>query len=253
MPGFQGRYYMWPEEYWLLSKYVDLTQGGYLEIGSMCGIIAMSLAERYPSRRFVCVDKFAAGHATAAGEKEMFLRNLQEHALKNVTLVEGDSLAVVPTLAQQFEIVLIDANHAYDYVLGDALNSWRLLLPGGFLAFHDYGYVEETTRAVNDFLAQAGGRFLESASSLAIVQKPYVDGADHGPDVRAGLHRYMRSQLARVSEEKVQLEAAWRAVENSAGWRILNGWRKLRDRLAPPSTRRRQLYDSLLQICRGQS
>ena len=59
MPGFHGRYFMWPEEYWLLSKYVDLTDGAYLEIGSMCGIIAMSFAERYPHRRFVCIDKFS--------------------------------------------------------------------------------------------------------------------------------------------------------------------------------------------------
>ncbi len=56
MPGFHGRYFMWPEEYWLLSKYVDLTDGAYLEIGSMCGIIAMSFAKRYSHRRFVSVD-----------------------------------------------------------------------------------------------------------------------------------------------------------------------------------------------------
>ena len=53
VPGFEGRFFMWPEERGLLSKYVDMTQGACLEVGSMCGIIAMSFAEKYPHRRFV--------------------------------------------------------------------------------------------------------------------------------------------------------------------------------------------------------
>jgi precorrin-6B methylase 2 len=268
MPGFKGRYFMWPEEYWLLSKYLDMTRGDYLEIGSMCGIIAMSFAEKYPDRQFVCVDKFFEGHATIAGSRETFLQNLKEHRLKNVTLLEGDSLAIVPKISQKFEIAFVDANHAYDYVLGDANNSWRLVLPGGVIAFHDYGYVEETTRAVDDFLRQTGGRFIESTSSLAIVQK-------QAGRIRIGRHDYMQSQYdqllaenaklqadidwlltsikareeesARLAEAKRQLEA----VMSSASWRMLNQWRKFRNRLAPEHTWHRRLYDSILGSFRG--
>jgi len=211
MRGFKGRYFMWPEEYWLLSKYLDMTRGDYLEIGSMCGIIVMSFAERYPDRQFVCVDKFCDGHATIGGERETFLQNLNDHKLKNVTLLEGDSLEIVPKISQKFEIVFVDANHAYDYVLGDANNAWRLVLPGGFIAFHDYGYVDETTLAVTEFLRRTGERFVESASSLAIVQK-------QAAPLRAGLHDYMRSQhqqmitelrdeYASVGREKANLQA----------------------------------------------
>jgi len=261
MSGFKGRFFMWPEEYWLLSKYVDLTTGNYLEIGSMCGIIAMSFAEKHPHRQFVCVDKFSAGHATIAGERKTFLQNLREHELKNITLIEGDSLMVVPGLSQSFDIIFVDANHAYDYVLGDAINSWRLLSPGGFIAFHDYAYVEETTRAVGEFLRQTGGQFLESASCLAIVQKPGGRENDPAWPLRTGLRNYMKQQeqaevrkrederkkyeedidwlndtartheqeLTRLREEKQRLEAVLRAVENSRGWRLLNSLRKLRD------------------------
>jgi precorrin-6B methylase 2 len=302
MPGFKGRYFMWPEEYWLLSKYLDLTRGDYLEIGSMCGIIAMSFAEKYPHRQFVCVDKFCSGHGTIAGEKEIFLQNLHEHNLSNVTLFEGDSLAVVPTLAPSFEMIFIDANHAYDYVLGDAINSWRVLLPGGFVAFHDYEYVEETTRAVQDFLKQTGARFLESSSSLAVVQK-------QGSPIRAGLYNYQRNQKselltqkhellaqkhellierdrllqqnaalkqltdklqddidwlltstktqeevsARITAEKREVEALLGAVQNSASWRLLNKWRKLRNWLAPENSLHRRLYDSVLRMVSGRS
>jgi predicted O-methyltransferase YrrM len=286
MPGFKGRYFMWPEEYWLLSKYLDMTRGDYLEIGSMCGIIAMSFAEKNPNRQFVCVDKFCEGHATIAGERETFFQNLKEHRLNNVTLLEGNSLEVVPKISQRFEIAFVDANHAYDYVLADANNSWRLLLPGGFIAFHDYGYVEDTTRAVDEFLKQTGGRFLESTSSLAVVQK-------QAAPIRAGLHRYMSSQNDELRREnatlsenldklqsdldklqsdldwllssiksheesladaKRQLEVANRQLEavlNSAGWRMLNKWRQLRNWLAPDKTWHRRLYDSILRTFRG--
>jgi tRNA G46 methylase TrmB len=97
MSGFSGRYWIWPEEYAVLAKFVQLTQGNYLEIGSMCGIIAMSLAERHPNRNFLCIDAFVSGHGAIAGEKETFLKNLREHNLKNVTLIEGDDLKTVPT------------------------------------------------------------------------------------------------------------------------------------------------------------
>jgi predicted O-methyltransferase YrrM len=246
MPGFSGRFFMWPEEYWLLSKYVDLTQGDYLEIGSMCGIIAMSFAERFPLRQFVCVDKFAPGHATIAGERETFQQNLREHNLKNVTLYEGDSLEVVPTLTQSFDIIFVDANHAYDYVLGDALNSWRLLLPGGFIAFHDYGYVEETTRAVNEFLKRTGARFLESASCLAVAQKPGARENDRTFPLRTGLRDYMQERINDVNDDLDRLntelrqreeelkhlrgvEAVLRAVEESKSWRLLRALRNVRN------------------------
>ncbi len=92
------------------------------------------------------------------------MQNLREHDLRNVFLVEGDSLKVVPKLSRTFDSVLIDGNHAYEHVLGDALNSWRLMAPGSFLAFHDYDCVEQTTRAVDDFLLQTGVRLVEVAS-----------------------------------------------------------------------------------------
>jgi precorrin-6B methylase 2 len=169
--GFEGRYFMWPEEYFLLSKYVDITEGDYLEVGSMCGIIAMSFALRYSGRNFVCVDSFSAGHGTIAGERAVFLRNREKHALKNVRLIEGDSREVLPTLGQQFDVIFIDANHAYINVLADAANAWKLLSPEGFLIFHDYRYIEQTTRAIREFLKRSGAALHESVTSLAVVRK----------------------------------------------------------------------------------
>jgi hypothetical protein len=59
--------------------------------------------------------------------------------------------------------------------------------------------------------------------------------------------RAHEEELAWMREEKQELEALWKAVENSAGWRLLNRWRSLRDRWAPVGTLRRRLYDFLLR------
>ena len=247
MSGFVGHYYMWPEEYSLLSKYVDLTRGDYLEIGSMCGIIAMSFAMRYPERNFYCIDAFCPGHATIGGNKQAFLQNLHEHNLKNVTLIEEDSRTAVPKLEHHFDITLIDANHAYGYVLADALNSWPLLATGGFMAFHDYGCVEETTRAVEDFLSQTGARLVEAASGLAVVCKSRQSGPEEAqPDEMTEVCQQiveLERQCASLKCEKSEREALLRAIQGSAGWRLLNAWRRFRDRVAPPTTSRRKVYD----------
>jgi pyruvate-formate lyase-activating enzyme len=60
-----------------------------------------------------------------------------------------------------------------------------------------------------------------------------------------------KKEIARLASEKAQLEAQWSAVQSSAGWRMLDRWRSLRDRLAPQSSRRRQFYDLLLRYIRG--
>ena len=255
MSGFVGHYYMWPEEYSLLSKYVDLTRGDYLEIGSMCGIIAMSFAVRYPQRNFYCIDAFCPGHGTIGGNKQAFLQNLHEHNLKNVTLIEEDSRTAVPKLEHHFDITLIDANHAYEYVLADALNSWPLLATGGFMAFHDYGCVEETTRAVEDFLSQTGARLVEAASGLAVVCKSCRSGAEEAqPDEMTQVRQQiveLERQCASLKCEKSEREAILRAIQGSAGWRLLNAWRRFRDRVAPPTSLRRKVYDSTIGTLRA--
>ena len=259
MPGFVGHYYMWPEEYTLLAKYVALTRGDYLEIGSMCGIIGISLARSHPKRNFVCVDNFSAGHATIGGNRDAFLENLSKHELRNVSLVEGDSLKVVPNLNQNFDVVFIDANHAYEHVLGDALNSWPLLAPGGFMAFHDYGCVEQTTQAVQDFLLQTGARLVEVVTCLAIACKPTQENSDRLSESQTEVEesQELRSQIlamrttieaqqqqiVTLEQENHSLDILRQAVENSAGWRLLNSWRYVRGRLAPPESLRRKLYD----------
>ena len=43
----------------------------------------------------------------------------------------------------------------------------------------------------------------------------------------------------------------WRELERSAGWRMLNGWRTMRNRALPEGSRRRSVYDVILRPIRG--
>jgi len=56
-------------------------------------------------------------------------------------------------------------------------------------------------------------------------------------------------ELARLAEAKRQLEA----VMSSASWRMLNQWRKVRNRLAPEHSWHRRFYDSVLGNFRSKS
>ncbi|HMH02515.1 MAG TPA: hypothetical protein VK555_13945 [Terriglobales bacterium] len=48
-----------------------------------------------------------------------------------------------------------------------------------------------------------------------------------------------------------RLEHIWTSVQNSAGWRLMNLWRRTLKRLFPDGTRARRVYDSVLRRFRG--
>lgn len=57
----------------------------------------------------------------------------------------------------------------------------------------------------------------------------------------------------RLAMQKRELENLWVEIQNSAGWRMLNRWRELRNRVAAEGTLLRKLYDSVLRPVRGDS
>lgn len=58
-------------------------------------------------------------------------------------------------------------------------------------------------------------------------------------------------KAAAPGDGEYQPERLWREVEQSAGWKVLNAWRSVRDRTLPEGSWRRKLYDSLLRPIRG--
>jgi hypothetical protein len=64
-----------------------------------------------------------------------------------------------------------------------------------------------------------------------------------------------RQEIAELLLEKRELENTWNARQTfaSCGWRVLNKWRYVRNRLAAERTWPRKLYDEALHPFRGHS
>lgn len=240
LPGYYGAYSMWPEELEMLSRHAGKGTS-YLEVGSLTGATAAYLARAHSHLKITCVDLFAAGHSTQGGIKEVFLKNQSLAAETNpISLLEGASSAILPELAEDsFDCILIDADHAYDAVAEDARNAYRLAKPGGILFFHDYGYVEDTTRAVDGFRFEFGALpILEQQSGLAAIQVPaskdpcrhFFDALRNKwgelPISRTGRSR--SCELAKKSDE--DLLALWQRHRDETSNSEVRGWYQSRYR-----------------------
>lgn len=58
-------------------------------------------------------------------------------------------------------------------------------------------------------------------------------------------------ELVRLLAKNQELDEFLQRVESSAGWRVLNQWRRLRNRVAPDNAWHRKVYDSVLRNLRG--
>lgn len=69
-----------------------------------------------------------------------------------ITQVYGDSARLDwSRLTGPFDFTFIDGNHHYEYVKSDTENALRHLRPGGIIAWHDYGMIEDVSRAVDEY------------------------------------------------------------------------------------------------------
>lgn len=165
--GYKGSYYLWNDEFNLIIKYAKIGKN-FLEVGSYCGIVAAYLAEHL-NIQITSVDAFIEGHATHGGLKKILLKNIKGLPIK---LIEGMSQKILPTLSKHsFDIAFIDADHAYEAVLQDAKNCWNLVKPGGYILFHDYKQVEETTKAIHEVIKLFNSPGIEHAGSVVVIKR----------------------------------------------------------------------------------
>ncbi len=114
-----------------------------LEIGSFEGRSAVWFLENLltgDGASIVCVDPFIAKGAEATFDKNMVATGVA-HKVTKLAFASDKYLASLPD--EQFDLVYIDGGHDAPTVLFDALLSWLLIKPGGFLMFDDYGWGPE--------------------------------------------------------------------------------------------------------------
>ena len=133
-----------------------------LEIGTFEGNTTVNLAANAPGsghvftldlppdwdRRYAL--DVADIHANAATGSQTGRQFIGSPLADGITQLWGDSADFDWDEHGPFEFILIDGCHTYKYAVSDTRNALRVLRPGGVIVWHDYGMLEDVSRAVDE-------------------------------------------------------------------------------------------------------
>jgi predicted O-methyltransferase YrrM len=138
----------------------------YLEIGTFYGANLLSVAQSYASHtdsKLYCIDPWVDYEDYPEYKNEQstiydaFVNNVENSDSKDrIVINRGFSNAEIPKFEDNFfDIIYIDGNHEPDYVLEDAVLSFRKLKKGGIMIFDDYGWggPDLTQRGIDGFIS----------------------------------------------------------------------------------------------------
>ena len=135
----------------------------YLEIGAFCGANVISCAEscygKYDGSKLYCVDPWEdyEEYNEYKGEQEkiydIFCRNIKNNGVDDkIEVRRGYSRDEIVKFGDNFfDIIYIDGNHEPEYIMEDAVLSFRKLKKGGYMIFDDYGW-EDASYGIDGFL-----------------------------------------------------------------------------------------------------
>ena len=137
----------------------------YLEIGTFYGANIISVGKTYgshPESELYCIDPwidyndYPQYKNTQENTYNTFLRNIDNAGLKDkIKIKRGFSNEQIVKFKDNFfDIIYIDGNHEPDYVLEDAVLSFRKLKEGGIMIFDDWGWggPDMTQKGIEGFL-----------------------------------------------------------------------------------------------------
>ena len=133
-----------PEEY--KNKSIN-----YLEVGTFYGANLLSVANTYglhENSKLYCIDPWEDydDYSEYKDQQDIiyntFIKNIDNSNHKEKIIINrGYSNKIIPTFNDNFfDIIYIDGNHEPEYVLEDAVLSFRKLKKGGIMIFDDYGW-----------------------------------------------------------------------------------------------------------------
>jgi predicted O-methyltransferase YrrM len=138
----------------------------YLEIGAFFGANILSVANTYGlhnDSKLYCIDPWEdyAEYPEYKNEQSMiynaFINNIENSGVKDkIVIKRGYSNFEIPKFEDEFfDIIYIDGNHEPEYVLEDAVLSFRKLKKNGIMIFDDYGWggPDLTQRGIDGFLS----------------------------------------------------------------------------------------------------
>jgi predicted O-methyltransferase YrrM len=153
-----------------------------IELGSYCGRSTVLLGEAVrtesPDRRVIAVDPHAGevgatdrGLQQTAPTLEVFRRNIRDAGLEpwvDVVLKRSYEVEWDAPIA----LLFVDALHDYANVRRDFLHFERCVMPGAYVAFHDYAdYYPGVVQHVSEVLARGDFAFVALARSLMVLRR----------------------------------------------------------------------------------
>ena len=144
-----------------------------LEIGTFEGNTTVNLAANAPSSaRVFTLDlppdwgrryelDVADIHFNAATGNHTGRQFIDTPHADGITQLWGDSAAFDWDEHGPFDFILIDGCHTYEYAVSDTRNALRVLRPGGVIVWHDYGMLEDVSRAVDECSRQISARAIQ--------------------------------------------------------------------------------------------
>jgi len=166
--NFEGRYYRLATNWFPAVNRDNFVNRpiNYLEIGTFFGGNLISVANTYgahPGSKLYCIDPWEDYEDYPEYKDEQssiystFMRNIERSGLQDKVVVKrGYSNNEILKLDDNFfDIIYIDGNHEPEYVLEDAVLSFRKLKVGGIMIFDDYcwGGPDMTKRGIDGFLS----------------------------------------------------------------------------------------------------
>jgi predicted O-methyltransferase YrrM len=142
-----------------------------LEVGAEWGRSTVALAS--VARMVYSVDCHL-GADRGGDSLDTFWKNIQRYKLRTKVIpIVGFGKDIAPIFKDEFfDLLFLDADHRYESVRDDIGFFVRMVKPGGWIAFHDYGVPHfGVTQAVEEFAAKIGGK-TEVVRSLAVLRKP---------------------------------------------------------------------------------
>jgi predicted O-methyltransferase YrrM len=132
-----------------------------LEIGTFNGNTALNFALNLPEAEIVTVDlppnwdnNLAINvpdlYANVTDRSAIGVQFRDHPSAGRIRQVFGDSGTLdFASLGGKFDFIFIDGNHHYDYVVSDTKKAIEVLAPGGVIAWHDYGMMDDVSDAVD--------------------------------------------------------------------------------------------------------
>jgi predicted O-methyltransferase YrrM len=138
----------------------------YLEIGTFYGANIISVGITYGlhnESKLYCIDPWEDYEEYSEYKKEQphiyssFLTNIENSGFKDKIIIKrGFSNKEIHKFEDDFfDIIYIDGNHEPEYVLEDAVLSFRKLKKNGIMIFDDYGWggPDLTQKGIDGFLS----------------------------------------------------------------------------------------------------